>query len=451
MKFKSSWERGQALIVIALSAVVLFGFVALAIDGSTIFSDRRHAQNAADTAALAGALAKVNNDSGWSNKARDRASENGFTGDLVRSKVEVYNPPNTGVYSNCSDVHFDCNDYVQVVIHSYLKTTLASMFGFSQFENRVVAVARTISQNNNFNFGGNSVVALAPTGCSLKVNGSAGVVVEGGGMYSNSDDSTCAFKNQSCPNNNLAVYTDDTHSTFSNITMVGNTTSPCSLDANFVPGATQISFPPPYQEISEPAECSQTQTPTYTVTGTGNSKTATLNPGHYASIPLNGQWKYVILNPGVYCIDTTLTAPTSLIVSGTFPTDPGVFIYIKPGGSFTFNGGSDVALWGINDNSVVADSSLSKYKGFLLYVAPDYSLGTPPNCKINGNSDYKLAGTIYAPYCAITIDGTSNTGDFQSQVIGYTVTMAGTADVKIVYNTGSNATFTIPMQVGLSK
>ena len=52
-------ERGQALILIALAAVGLFGFSALAIDGSRVFSDRRHAQNAADTAALAAALARV--------------------------------------------------------------------------------------------------------------------------------------------------------------------------------------------------------------------------------------------------------------------------------------------------------------------------------------------------------------------------------------------------------
>ena len=52
-------ERGQALIMIALAVVGMFGFSALAIDGSRVFSDRRHAQNAADTAALAAALARV--------------------------------------------------------------------------------------------------------------------------------------------------------------------------------------------------------------------------------------------------------------------------------------------------------------------------------------------------------------------------------------------------------
>ena len=58
MKPKSS-EKGQILIVIALAVVVLFGFAALSIDGSRAFSDRRNAQNAADAAAFAAALAKV--------------------------------------------------------------------------------------------------------------------------------------------------------------------------------------------------------------------------------------------------------------------------------------------------------------------------------------------------------------------------------------------------------
>src|SRR5574341_2500766 len=60
MRSNKLLERGQALIVIALAAVVIFGFAALAIDGTAMFADRRHAQNSADTAALAAALAKVN-------------------------------------------------------------------------------------------------------------------------------------------------------------------------------------------------------------------------------------------------------------------------------------------------------------------------------------------------------------------------------------------------------
>ncbi len=54
-----SSEEGQALIIIALAAAVLFAFSALAMDGSMVFSDRRYAQNAADTAVLAAALVKI--------------------------------------------------------------------------------------------------------------------------------------------------------------------------------------------------------------------------------------------------------------------------------------------------------------------------------------------------------------------------------------------------------
>ena len=58
MSYKKS-EKGQALVLIVLAAMGLFGFAALSIDGGMVFSDRRHAQNAADTAALAAALARV--------------------------------------------------------------------------------------------------------------------------------------------------------------------------------------------------------------------------------------------------------------------------------------------------------------------------------------------------------------------------------------------------------
>ena len=80
-------ERGQALILIVFAAVGLFAFAALAIDGSRVFSDRRHAQNAADTAVMAAALAKVRA-TDYADAAVKRAESNGFT--LANSTVEVH-------------------------------------------------------------------------------------------------------------------------------------------------------------------------------------------------------------------------------------------------------------------------------------------------------------------------------------------------------------------------
>src|SRR5215208_5318711 len=83
-------ERGQALILIALAAVGLFGFTALAIDGSRKFSDRRHAQNAADAAALAAALASSRgaDDPSSTSTATDVATTNGYDG-LATNDVSV--------------------------------------------------------------------------------------------------------------------------------------------------------------------------------------------------------------------------------------------------------------------------------------------------------------------------------------------------------------------------
>src|SRR5512138_849421 len=90
-KLFPSTQRGQALILITLAAIGLFAIAGLAIDGSIKYSDRRHAQNAADTAATAGALELARKRSAnWQDIARDVAEKNGYDGDLVHSQVWVY-------------------------------------------------------------------------------------------------------------------------------------------------------------------------------------------------------------------------------------------------------------------------------------------------------------------------------------------------------------------------
>jgi hypothetical protein len=441
MKAKLLLERGQALILIGLAAFGLFAVAGLAIDGSAKYSDRRHAQNAADTSALAGAYAKLTGDPQWVLAALDRADSNGYSGIGV---VHVYNPPNTGLYADCSDVHFDCHNYVQVTIDSTIDTWFARIIGINQTHNHVEAVASTISQNNSFTFGGNSVVALSPTGCALMTQGNATVTIRGGGLYTNSDDPTCSYKKDSCAG--LVDVDSDLSGTQGTVTMVGgySVNTGCMPQASLSPaGATQISFPPPYQEIAEPAVCS-----TSTINGP-NGSTVTLSPGHYTKMPPRPSMSNITLQPGVYCIDTTLklNAGDTLTVQGTYtnpPTSPGVFLYFRPGGSFTFNGGSSVILWGINDSS-------SPYNHFLMYLAPDYASGTPVNCTINGNTYDRFWGGIYAPFCNVTLDGTSDPTGFYTQVIGYTVKFAGGSNVTLYYSADSTPVWTIPLQVGLAR
>src|ERR1043165_6319231 len=143
MKPKSQ-ERGEALILIALAAVGLFAFSALAIDGSRVFSDRRHAQNAADTAVLAAALAKIKGND-YSNAALLRAQSNGF--DTTNSTVEVntcdqviaqnLQPPCEGLPAGANAA-----EYIQVVIRTTTQTTFARIIGRTEIPTVVSAIAR---------------------------------------------------------------------------------------------------------------------------------------------------------------------------------------------------------------------------------------------------------------------------------------------------------------------
>src|SRR5690348_9557507 len=56
-RVSSLWRsklRGQALIIIALSGILLVAAVGLAVDGGSMYTERRTAQNAMDSASLAG-------------------------------------------------------------------------------------------------------------------------------------------------------------------------------------------------------------------------------------------------------------------------------------------------------------------------------------------------------------------------------------------------------------
>src|SRR6266498_2004423 len=151
-------ERGQALILIALAAVGLFAFTSLAIDGSMVFSKKRQAQNAADAAALAGALALVRGDS---TNAVDNAYastvENAFNNDTINNEVHAYNPPIDGVYAGD-------DQYVQVKILVHVKTYFTRVIGRNNVDTAVEAIAHATIPEVTTWHQGDALVSTMP-GC----------------------------------------------------------------------------------------------------------------------------------------------------------------------------------------------------------------------------------------------------------------------------------------------
>src|SRR3972149_5037921 len=189
-------EKGQALVVIALAAVGLFAFAALAIDGSMVFSDRRHAQNAADTAVLDAALTYVRQGD-WVTKGSARAASNGYANDadstvLVELCSVAVDP--------CDSLPVGANpaEYIQVQITSQVSTFFARVIGVNQVTNAVEAVANVVPSTYQEMFSGNAVVGLAPTDChAVTYQGNGDTTITGGGIFVMSSCDDSAFFNNS--------------------------------------------------------------------------------------------------------------------------------------------------------------------------------------------------------------------------------------------------------------
>lgn len=77
----ASWQRhqeGQALVLAAISFIVVMGFTAMAIDIGLFLREKRHLQNAADAAALAGVQALPNEPANAVALAQQWAQQNGI-------------------------------------------------------------------------------------------------------------------------------------------------------------------------------------------------------------------------------------------------------------------------------------------------------------------------------------------------------------------------------------
>jgi len=191
-------EKGQALVIIALAAVGLVAFTALAIDGSRVFSDRRHAQNAADTAALAAALAKIRtpdyppNPPGAPDLAAiaaglDRAASNGYVTD-ADSDVQVHICDEVGLTPPCEGLPAlaDPSEYIQVVIRLTTNTTFARILGWQQVPGMVTAIARAKPGTDEPFMDGVALAAMSPD---------APDAITGGGNFSLDINNSGLFDN----------------------------------------------------------------------------------------------------------------------------------------------------------------------------------------------------------------------------------------------------------------
>ena len=458
-------EKGQALIMIAFGAVVLFGFAGLAIDGSRVFSDRRHAQNAADTAALAAALSKIRADPPETGDAAAvasglaRAASNGY--DNTNSIVEVHKCDEANLNPQCEGIPVGANpsEFIQVVIRLTTHTTFARVIGRTEIPSMVSAIARAVPGGPTPVGQGYALSALSQHDQNAVYgHGNFNLDIMHSGVFDNSDHG-CAFTTSG----SAGIYAVDT--AFSVVGGHCQNGFP-TLDGP-LQGAAQRPYPPRIDVLPPDITCNGDSV--------YDAANHTYSPGnHYnLSIP-NGT---VIFDRGNHCFygglsisgNTNIYAANAnfLIASGEFRNNSnGLFrcdnllVHINGGTGFRVNGNStnictgvtfyastgDVS-WNGNPNIDFSAPDWGPYKGLLIYLP----YGNNSALTINGNSQQRLTGSILAVSSPIQVNGNSGTFALTSEIVGYTVSLGGNGNIVIDYNPDDQFTQIDPTLLQMTK
>jgi Putative Flp pilus-assembly TadE/G-like len=436
-------RKAKTLVLFCVLSTVLVGWVGLVIDGGLLMAGQRQAQNAADAAAIAGAMDKMrgNTNATALATANNFLTYNGLSNAPALVLGTSFNiPPKQGPHKD--DAH-----YVEVIVTNPVGSYFIQALSGSSSAN---VTARAVAGFEAVTAGEGSAV-LDPTavpglsisgGATLLVHGRVVINSQGAGYDENGNYINLGYPQYGVTtNNNSNLQATD-------IRVVGGVDTP----ANFqnVPG--NIGSPLHAGELPEPDPLENLSTPT-TANGVDstsrgawkNGTQASLLPGVYDSIEINNS--NYNFPAGIYVVkggnlkitgnsnvtgngvmfymtgsdyDPTTGAPDSSDGSSSPPTSGNPSF-----GGITINGGSGanagtISLTGLND-------SQSQFNGMLFYQRR----WNTQSADINGGSDTTaLNGTIYAKWARFKLDGS---GVYNSQFLVGSLALSGQANITINY------------------
>ncbi len=392
-RYKS--EAGQALLLMALSMIVLCGFAGLGIDMGYLRYMKRQMQAATDSAALAGASELGYGDvtsAAWAD-----ASTNGFTDGVNGTTITVNNPPLSGPNQGNPS-------YVEVLVAQSQPTFFMKLLGV---DSEMVSTRAVAYQGVS----GACIYALDPSiSSAFVVNGSTSLTAQCG-ILDNSNNSTAALVQNGggC----LSAKYIGVVGTFKN-------NSSCLPTPMPVSGIAPFSDPLAFLQPPTVGPCNYTST---SITG----GTTTIYPGVYCGgINISGGSTDVTFSPGTYIIN----GGGMNISGGANVHGNGVTFYIT-GTSTSFKG---VSITGGSNSQLISPTS-GTYNGVLFFQDRSIVDGSSSDdTNIAGGSGTDVQGTLYFPTTSLTYSG--NSADS-----AYTILIADT--VKIANTTTINDTYSV--------
>ena len=446
-------RRGATAVLFGVSAVVVVGMVGLGTEGGSWYVTKRDAQNAADTAAYAGAVRLSMAQSSLAlgitparvqalDTARDTSTRNGFTTGTANATVSPATPPATG--PNTANI-----TAVEVIVQRTRPRLISSLFlGGSQ-----VVAAR-------------GVAALLANGsaCMLAIPGfGTGTVT--GQLLAGGNSSVSAPSCVLASNSNLAAAVSITGSAAITALSITSTGGCVGCSAATVTQAVSTYAPPSTNPLAY----------------LNNKVLPTFNNGSCYLLPVYTPAGVVLTYPNSGRINESMVVPpppTGRAICGMIITAAGTVVTLNPGVYYFYNSSFRVAsgtvecrvatspprangrlcangegvtlvftgdpgqIGGpdINGNAIIKLSAPNAvhatdpdYAGILFFRDPRATGGNTqgnPAVNINGGANTVLTGAMYFPNSYVKYNGNANLS-LCSVLIGGTIEMTGNAGLTI--------------------
>lgn len=410
---------GIATLWMVLTVILLFAFVAMAVDVTYVTVAGRQLSAGADAASLAG-VALVRRDRV---QARDKAVALALANVANRDAIQIdRNDINDaggaiviGVYRRSEGTFTPIGigeglpNAVRITasrtdgsLGGPMPTIFASMFGVNSVN--IERFATAMIQGDV----GPGVIALDPSGsCSLDMRGSAGTFsINDGILQVNSDHGDAACHAGKPTMNVEEVY------------VVGGTDKrfedQVDLDGELITDADPV--PDPLAALPEP-----NQPPTNFGDVSINNGTHTLQPGTYDDLSITGG--NITMEPGLYYFTGELKHN-----GGTVDATAGVMLFFGPTGNIDIAGNGTFQIAGMdptvypNGPGVPAEVSGIKVPIF-------QSRSNTGDAELNGTTNWQMDGSVYIPNGTLLVRGTP--GTFANGLIAGTIEVRGNADVSI--------------------
>lgn len=416
-------KAGIATLWTVLSVILLFAFVALAVDVVYVTVAGRQLSAGADAASLA-AVAQVRRDR---SAARDKALELAAANSVNTSPIQVRrNDANSatgniviGVYRR-ADATFTplglgegLPNAVRVTasrtegsLGGPMPTLFASLWGVNEVGVERFAIAMVQGDV------GPGVIALDPSAqCSMDMRGTSGMfTINNGVLQVNSDNAQAA-----CHAGQPSMEVEEVY-------VVGGTDNKfedqVDLSGELIGDADPI--PDPLASLPEPLPPTSPSAD-FTDLPKITDGTHVLQPGLYDDLEINGG--NVTMQPGLYYI-----TGEAKITGGDVDATAGVMLFLGPTGNLDVSGNGAFRISGMSPT--VYPEGPTVPAGVANIQVPIFqSRQNTQEADINGTPNWQIDGTIYVPNGSVTVKGTP--GTFANGLIAGSIQTRGNADLII--------------------